>query len=216
MALNPNGSEIPSNDFSEAFLRSYLSSPAPPSPVSPSLLPPCLLQEPPVFPAPCAFQGKEKLEESGPRSPGGKGWCQSPAATPPRRSAGCRPATSLCLSLVLGTGAGGEDRLCNRGLGPGVRGRVSVHSAGRFSSDLRWVCFKILECCLLPRGEAGLQAPHRLAVFPLNVYHLPTCEGTQGPVCPVGEHAEECDFLPMCSGLRSLMRHSDFWLLICF
>lgn len=83
---------------------------------------------------------------------------------------------------------------------------MSMHSAGRFSSDLRWVCFKILQCCLLPLGEAGLQVPHRLAVFPLNVYHLPICEGTQGPVCPVGEHAEECNFLPMCSGLRSLMK----------
>ena len=75
VALNPNDSEIPSKAFSKVFLRSHLNSPAPLSPVSLSLLPhvsllplaraPCIL-------APCSFQRKEKLQELGPWSPGGK------------------------------------------------------------------------------------------------------------------------------------------------
>lgn len=124
MALNPNDSEIPSKAFSKVFLRSHLNSPAPLSPVSLSLLPHVSLL--PLARAPCisgsSFLPKEReaagvgameswREVTGHISV--KGLCKSLAATSPRRSADCRPVTSLCLSLVLGTGAGGEDQLCN-------------------------------------------------------------------------------------------------------
>ena len=58
------------------FLRSFSGhtwAAQPPSALSPPLY--CLMvscKSPPVFPAPCAFQRKEKLEEFGPWSPGGK------------------------------------------------------------------------------------------------------------------------------------------------
>lgn len=121
MALNPNDSEIPSKAFSKVFLRSHLSSPAPLSPVSPSLLPHGLLQEPPCISSSLCLPKEREAggvwameswrEVTGHISV--KGSCKSLAATSPRRSADCRPVTSLRVSLVLGTGAGGEDQLCN-------------------------------------------------------------------------------------------------------
>lgn len=50
-------------------------------------------------------------------------------ATSPRCSADCRPVTSLCLSLGLGSGAG-RDRRCETSAWNQGK-RVSVHSSGK-------------------------------------------------------------------------------------